>query len=345
MGNTAGGGRLFIHCGMHKTGSTAIQKELARLAGPLEADGLYLPQSYSKNRGAHHGLAYALKGPRVFRMQSEKFGALLAEVEAARPSDMCLSSEDFESYLTRPRALSRILPLAKRAGARPVFVLYLRNQIDYFESLYLQLLRMGYGRTVSDTLEEVCAKGCLTFRKWVFQFDYNAVLDALGTLRGDTVCRNYHALAGGSSVADFLQVLDRPGFAEGARTDLRANEARVERNLRRFAVNHLGETAQPAADALDLRIEGQRPRLSQAARQRIAERFAESNGMAEARMGFALPLDASPLAEETGAPLMDRMFEAPTWAAVEQGASARIEDLVASWYAPLRLRPSAMAAA
>lgn len=337
------GGRLFIHCGMHKTGSTAIQKELGRMAGVLEADGLFLPRSYSKTRGAHHGLAYALKGPRVFRMQSEKFGALLAEVEAAKPADICLSSEDFESYLTRPRALGRILPLAKRAGARPVFVLYLRSQIDYFESLYLQLLRMGYGRTVSETLEEIAAKGCLTWRKWVFQFDYLDVLNALGTLKGDVICRNYHALEGGSSIADFLTVLERPGMAGEARTNLRANTARVERNLRRFAVNRLGEGAQDAADRLDDLIEGQRPRLSQAARLQIADRFAQSNAKAEERMGFALPLDTAPLAEESGAPLMDRVFEAPTWAAVEKGGQMD-PALTASWFAPLRLRPAIAAA-
>ncbi len=337
------GGRLFIHCGMHKTGSTAIQREMGRMADALEADGLYLPRSYSRTRGAHHGLAYALKGPRVFRMQSDRFGALLGEVEAAKPADICLSSEDFESYLTRPRALGRILPLAKRAEARPVFVIYLRSQIDYFESLYLQLLRMGYGRTVSETLEEICVKGCLTWRKWVFQFDYSDVLDALGTLRGDVVCRNYHALEGGSSIADFLSVLDRGHMMVSARTDLRANPARIERNLRRFAVNKLGEGAQDTADQLDRAIEGQRPRLSQTARQQIAARFAESNARAAARMGFALPLDTAPIAEEVGAPLMDRVFEAPTWEAIAQGG-AMMPAVSESWFAPLRLRPSIAAA-
>ena len=310
--------RLFIHCGLHKTGSTSVQRALPGLAGKLEDRGLYLPREFSKNRGAHHGLAYALKGPAVFRREGEKFQNMIAEMRGFQGNDFCISSEDFESYLARPRALKRLLSICPEISVRPVFVIYLRNQIDYFESLYLQLLRHGYSRSVTQTLDEILSTGSLAWRKWVFHFDYAAMAASLHATAPDPVLRNYHELEGGSSISDFLTVLERPGLVAPEKTELRANQARVERNVRRFIVNRLGEELAPPAEELDTVIDGRRPRLSDAARRRFAERFGAGNASIETDYGVRLNQYGPVQPPVAGTPVLDAIFEDDTTDAIAQ---------------------------
>lgn len=304
--------RLFIHCGLHKTGSTSVQRALPGLAGKLEDQGLYLPRAFSKNRGAHHGLAYALKGPSVFRGQGEKFQYMISEMRGFQGNDFCISSEDFESYLGRPRALKRLLSICPEISVRPVFVIYLRNQIDYFESLYLQLLRHGYSRSVTQTLDEIVATGSLTWRKWVFHFDYAAMTASLRGTAPDIVLRSYHELEGGSSISDFLTVLERPGLVAPEKSELRANRARVERNVRRFIVNRLGEDLAPFAEELDMVIDGRRPRLSAAVRRRFSERFGAGNAGIETEFGVGLNQYGPVQPPGAGTPVLDAIFEDDT---------------------------------
>ena len=310
--------RLFIHCGLHKTGSTAVQRALPGLAVKLEDSGLYLPRTFSKNRGAHHGLFFAIKGPNAFRRQRQKFQSLIEEMRAFDGNDFCISSEDFETYLARPRVLRRLLSICPELSARPVFVIYLRHQIDYFESLYLQLLRHGYSKSVAHTLDEIMATGVLAWRKWVYHFDYAAMVASLKETTPDIVLRNYYELEGGSSISDFLTVLERPELIEAEKSGLRANQARVEKNVRRFVVNQMGEAVSQIAEGLDELIDGRRPRLSYDERQKVADRFEEGNTWIASKYGFELNAFGVSRAPAAGTPLMDKIFDDATTDAIAQ---------------------------
>ena len=68
---------------------------------------------------------------------------------------VCFSSENFETHLRRPKAIARLVKVADQLKATPVLLIYLRNQVEYVESLYLQLLRMGLDQDASQMIDEV----------------------------------------------------------------------------------------------------------------------------------------------------------------------------------------------
>lgn len=98
-------------------------------------------------------------GPRVFRKRAAQFDVLSAELTQVACDAYCVSSEDFETLLMRPAAMARIAELADRIEAQPIFVIYLRSQTSYFESLYLQLLRAGLSANVQQVLDDVLSDG------------------------------------------------------------------------------------------------------------------------------------------------------------------------------------------
>lgn len=315
---------VFVHCGLHKTGSTALQRALSQNARQLEAAGLYLPP-LGPRRGAHHSMAYAMKSPRAFKSNAGRFETFQAFCDLHPDSNIAISSEDFETVLTKPRALARLNRVIGAAGAETVLVIYLRHQVSYLESLYLQLLRMGLSRPMSEVLDEVLETGQLAWRKWVFQFDFARVA-ATAKARGvPVIFRNFHAMQR-NPLADFLAVTgtDMPDDLRAARN---ANTARIEGNLKRFLNNALGERA-PAASALMLaRLEellsGVKPRLSDSSAARLIDRFAPGNAALAAEVGFDLNAHAPDLIGLDVAPLMDAVFSAETLQAVD-----RVDDAV-----------------
>lgn len=303
---------FFVHCGLHKTASTTLQRALSGHAGALEDQGLFLPK-LGRVRGAHHGLAYALASPRKFRANTEMMDGLVQTGQANPDHAFAVSSEDFETILRHKKALNRLIRTIGRANAEPVFVIYLRHQVSYFESLYLQLLRMGLGKPVLALCDEVVETGQFTWRKWVFQFDYAAMTSTLNELGARVIYRNYHTLEGGNPLLDFLTVT---GHQNAVRTDglPDANKARSDRNLFRYVCNALSleEEHHDHAQQLEQGIGGARPRLSASARNRLVKRFEDGNADMRAQWGFDLNTYAPDVKRQKSAPQMDLLFSAKT---------------------------------
>src|SRR4051812_1580029 len=89
----------FIHIGLHKTGSTSIQKMLASREDWLGSLGLYVPKTGRTGSQGHHLLAWELSRRHGFS-GSAQFDALKRELrEAGFPARVVLSSEDFSSRI------------------------------------------------------------------------------------------------------------------------------------------------------------------------------------------------------------------------------------------------------
>lgn len=82
---------IFLHCGMHKTGTTYIQTLLGQNREALEAHGILYPKDPTGTRYAHHGLAQTLAGNRVDKQACIDWLTALA----AEPRPILLSSEGF----------------------------------------------------------------------------------------------------------------------------------------------------------------------------------------------------------------------------------------------------------
>ena len=155
---------VVLHIGTHKTGTTALQATFAAGRAALAARGLVYPVLDGPEAG-HHRLVTpwidlghrGYDGPAGIAL----WQALVAR-HAAGPGTLVLSSEGFSR--ARPRAVD----FAGLAGLvadfdRRTVVCYLRNQADYIQSIYLEVLKRGrwinFDRFVADCLAEGFAGG------------------------------------------------------------------------------------------------------------------------------------------------------------------------------------------
>jgi hypothetical protein len=266
--------RLYVHCGLHKTGTTSLQTFLMEQAETLARAGVLYPKAGRPwTAGGQHNLAWQLTKDRRFSPEWGDLAALAAETEGFE-GDLVLSSEDFESLLATRNGLAPLAKLAAAGGRILTPILYVRHQADYLESLYYQCLKAGFAEDYAGFAEEAVERGEVRRHEWRFVFDFGRALEALGRQAGGEVkVRNYHVLEGGSVVRDFLSVIGVPAslFSEAALT-LRTHERepllmalarfyynRVQRELSwpeeqavRMLSAHLKEVANPPPVEIEL---------------------------------------------------------------------------------------------
>ena len=144
---SGGAKKLFLHVGMEKTGSTAIQGCLQLNLAELPKIGFFIAgrECRASSVALQHRLAKACLGnPRIaghiVPASAEEWGGWLAEFQASDCPAAILSSELF-SYATA----ADIAGLAERLKAfEVVVVVYLRRQDSYVEAQYGQHLKGIY---------------------------------------------------------------------------------------------------------------------------------------------------------------------------------------------------------
>jgi hypothetical protein len=205
--------RFFVHCGLHKTGTSALQSVLAKNTKRLRAAGVLVPRCGPRNAAWHHNIAWQLGRDRRFNPLVGSFEALRAEMREFS-GDVILSSEDFEGVLHRPERLAPLVRLGQETGRTVVWVIYLRSQAAYLSSLYQQLLKEGFAEEYAALAGEALGGGMVNRREWRFHFDFARAVEKLSALESSTVVvRNHHALEGGSVTTDFFALAGLPADA------------------------------------------------------------------------------------------------------------------------------------
>lgn len=130
---------IFIHAGMHKTGSTAIQKFLTGNRDRLRELGLYVPVAGTEVHGHNHT---ALVGAVARFDQADAGGAfdrLRAELaRAGYPQQLLISAEDFSPKFGRRPFLDKLARFCAAIGYAPHFVVYVRPQAAAINSMFTQ---------------------------------------------------------------------------------------------------------------------------------------------------------------------------------------------------------------
>lgn len=189
---------IQIHAGIHKTGSTAIQLGLARLAPDLAAHGIALPNFGARGRGHHVLAAFASDPDACARAWAEAAGCA-EEIGADR---ILISSEHLVG--ADPAALKSAL--AAFGPHVPRLQVYVRPHVALFTSLYLQRVKAGAARTAPTDLADRYMRSP--------EFDYVPTLERFIKVFGpDAVAvREFDPdrFEGGSLLADAWQFLDLP---------------------------------------------------------------------------------------------------------------------------------------
>jgi hypothetical protein len=139
---------IFVHVGLHKTGSTAIQRMLSDNSRILLKDGFLYPKvgqiSEPVRSLGHHRLAWSLhRDPNLMSL----WGELREEITRSRAENVLLSSEEFE-FVRQAAHYQRMR--AELPEARFQIICYLRRQDELLESEYNQHIKQGGTNTPGD---------------------------------------------------------------------------------------------------------------------------------------------------------------------------------------------------
>lgn len=130
---------IFIHAGMHKTGSTAIQIFLTGNRDRLRELGVYLPVAGTEVQSHNHA---ALVGATARIDQPEPddaFERLRVELaQAANPRHVLISAEQFSTRFGNAPFVEKLGRLCTALGYAPHVIAYVRPQAAAINAMYTQ---------------------------------------------------------------------------------------------------------------------------------------------------------------------------------------------------------------
>jgi len=148
--------RVFIHIGLPKTATSSIQSFLYDNSAFLDQHGYhYIQTGLNHNLKCHHDMIWKLglhKGPsyvekNITKYREEILDSLRAEVENNQSKDLILSSE-LLIFIGNFKRLNPIRNIFK--GKEIKYILNLRRQDRFLESLYQQVVKDGLSKTFKE---------------------------------------------------------------------------------------------------------------------------------------------------------------------------------------------------
>lgn len=153
---------LYIHFGMHKTGSTSIQVALYRNEENLKKLGVLYPATGRPEsaRFGHHAIAWSfvgnkewvpeIKGVREAINRDDILYTLIEEIESSNCNDIILSSEEFD--ILSDLELEDLFFFFRDFNVIPI--VYIRNTVDFIESSYkTSVFYSGYSKSIGEFLQ------------------------------------------------------------------------------------------------------------------------------------------------------------------------------------------------
>jgi hypothetical protein len=144
-------GRIYLHLGWPKTGTTSLQATLAAQRSLLAGGGLVYPRMWSHNGDDSHNDLADLR-----RNVPGGFDDLLAFLAGETAPRMLLSVESFTSWLLREESLEALIGLLNSLReTAPVNTIWTLRRIDDMAlSLYEQLSRAGIASVSAERFTE-----------------------------------------------------------------------------------------------------------------------------------------------------------------------------------------------
>ncbi|SHL35476.1 hypothetical protein SAMN05444398_102103 [Roseovarius pacificus] len=202
--------RFFLHIGLMKTGTTALQRTLAQNYDELMRDGVLYPKT-ARFDDKHVQLVWACQPDDKLgvwarskydgRGVDDVVNDINDEVVNSGCSKCVLSAEDFS---LRPPEYYRML--ADKLNGDINVIVYIRNHADLIESMYRQLLK---GRGISKTFDAFLKDSLSQGRAGGTSLFYKELVDGWAEVfgKGNIVVREYKGGRGYSTVDDFMDCI------------------------------------------------------------------------------------------------------------------------------------------
>lgn len=122
--------QLILHIGRHKTGTSALQSTFVLNSTLLSDAGIYYPHT-GRKKIAHHDIVNRINDASCDLDQDALLNRLLSEIRHCGKNTILISSEGFQNC--DPRRVKSVF-----REFQIYVVVYLRDQLSYLESSYLQ---------------------------------------------------------------------------------------------------------------------------------------------------------------------------------------------------------------
>ena len=144
--------QIYIHIGLHKTGSTYIQKVCADNRAYLKECGLEYPKLGAEFLFGHHNVAWSLMpGHALKNTDSFSFGQLLDWIDQRAAQRVLISSEDFD--FLQPAQIDKLHHLLADYDVK--IVMYVRNPMTALYSYWQESVKHGDARSFKAYYEQV----------------------------------------------------------------------------------------------------------------------------------------------------------------------------------------------
>jgi hypothetical protein len=134
--------KLYLHIGLHKTGTTTIQKGLWENRKVLDEHGFYIPEKgrpYTDQAG-HHNIAAEFGLDALYNSVHGGIDEVIKEISESKQENCILSSENFSSVFMEEANAIRFFNYIRPFFKEVTTIIYLRNPAKAVESLYAQIL-------------------------------------------------------------------------------------------------------------------------------------------------------------------------------------------------------------
>lgn len=153
--------KVYIHIGVGKTGTTAIQNTMMLYRKEIADQGILYPAT-GLNGVAHHNLV-TLWQSSFTAEDAALYSELIRECEASEQETILISSEKF--CFAQWQFVKAVSEALTQFDVR--IIVYVRTQVAQIESTFLLWLRLGYA--YGNNFQEF-------FQKYAFSFDYNQII-------------------------------------------------------------------------------------------------------------------------------------------------------------------------
>jgi hypothetical protein len=307
---------IYLHAGIHKTGTTSIQFLLTANAMLFATVGIHVPYAgrpvkfFKSPYFTHHNLAWELNGYVNYDSTDGGLDAVVAEIVHVNAPTVVLTSEDFEFLHTKPEMLAKLADALKALGYDVRVILYLRAQNDYSLAIYNEHSKAGHGINPKAYFDGIARtgvyepKGAVDVYTGVNRFAYLPLIEAFAATFGDEnlivrayrsgrppneILKEFLALIGGDTLP--FSSLAKPG-------ELNVSPSFIEvLNGIYNGVKNRGGEAPPVEQLLtergasaDIAIyNGKFDVLTKAELQMLLQRFGPENIEIERRYGAQIP--------------------------------------------------------
>ena len=189
---------LYIHCGTHKTGTSAIQKFLKNNQEKLEKNNLHYTNIGNTKAypDCNHNLAWKISGDPKLEKLNDSLNDFFELLKISN-KNLIISSEDFQFINLEKQSYDKFCEEIYKNNYKIKVILYLRNQFDYFRGVY-QILLMSGVRFINFKQSLTMIKQndhLLIINKTTFCFNYNFYLknikEKLSVSDDDIICKSY----------------------------------------------------------------------------------------------------------------------------------------------------------